>query len=102
MTTGVARSPSGYRGADMALVKLENVTLDFPVLESKVRTGTMSGQQNKAIGGQLSRGKSGYLLVRALEDLSLTLEPGDRLALVGHNGAGKSTLLRLMAGLYAP
>lgn len=35
-------------------------------------------------------------------DLSLSLSPGDKLALVGPNGAGKSTLLRLLAGDLAP
>lgn len=37
-----------------------------------------------------------------LHDLSLRLEPGQRIALVGPNGAGKSTLVKLVAGLYAP
>ncbi len=38
----------------------------------------------------------------ALKDVSLTLEPGETLALVGRNGAGKTTLVKLLVGLYAP
>jgi ATP-binding cassette subfamily B protein len=43
-------------------------------------------------------GKTGF----ALEDVSLTLEPGEKLALVGENGAGKSTLIKLLLRLYEP
>jgi iron complex transport system ATP-binding protein len=37
-----------------------------------------------------------------LDALSLTLSPGDFLAVVGPNGAGKTTLLRCLAGVLAP
>jgi ATP-binding cassette subfamily F protein 3 len=35
-------------------------------------------------------------------DLSFTVEDGERIALAGHNGAGKSTLMKCMAGLNEP
>lgn len=38
----------------------------------------------------------------ALKDLNLTLEAGERLAVVGLNGAGKSTFIKLLCGLYVP
>ncbi len=40
--------------------------------------------------------------VTALRDLSLTLHPGQTLALMGRNGAGKSTLLSALVGLVVP
>ncbi|MFI6685006.1 ABC transporter ATP-binding protein [Streptomyces sp. NPDC050485] len=40
--------------------------------------------------------------VDVLHEVSLSLAPGTRLALVGPSGAGKSTLGRLLAGIYAP
>ncbi len=38
----------------------------------------------------------------ALNDVTLKLEPGSVLGLLGHNGAGKTTLLRLILGLHCP
>ncbi|APX11638.1 ABC-F family ATP-binding cassette domain-containing protein [Tateyamaria omphalii] len=36
------------------------------------------------------------------DDLSLVVQPGDRVALVGRNGSGKSTLMKVMGGLVEP
>ncbi|MCP9943207.1 ATP-binding cassette domain-containing protein [Cyanobium sp. ATX 6E8] len=38
----------------------------------------------------------------ALDGLTLHVERGERVGLLGHNGSGKTTLLRLLSGIYAP
>ena len=85
----------------MASIILENVTVDFPIyghLQS-FRTTLLS-----RAGGLIRReGKrSERVSVRSLNSISLVIEHGDRVALIGHNGAGKSTLLRVIAGVYEP
>ena len=40
--------------------------------------------------------------VRAVDDVSVDLYPGEGVGLLGHNGAGKSTLIKMLSGAYAP
>ncbi|MEJ0003762.1 MAG: sugar ABC transporter ATP-binding protein [Pararobbsia sp.] len=50
----------------------------------------------------LTRASKSFGRVRALEDGTLTLWPGEVHALLGENGAGKSTLVKLLAGVHQP
>jgi ABC-type polysaccharide/polyol phosphate transport system ATPase subunit len=48
------------------------------------------------------RGRTEGADVWALRDVSLRVEPGEAVGLIGRNGSGKSTLLRLIAGIIKP
>jgi ABC-type polysaccharide/polyol phosphate transport system ATPase subunit len=50
----------------------------------------------------LARDAKDRITVLALSGITLDIEHGDRLAIIGANGAGKSTLLKVLAGIYAP
>jgi len=43
-----------------------------------------------------------YGTVLALDDVTLSVQPGEVMALLGQNGAGKSTLVRILSGLERP
>ena len=51
---------------------------------------------------ELSRLSKTYDKSRALDDVSLVIEPAQIIALIGLNGAGKTTLLRCLSGIVAP
>ena len=86
----------------MASINLKDVVVDIPIFDA----GSRSLKNNvlaAATGGQIKpREGAGKVLIRAIDGLTLNLEHGERLGLVGHNGAGKSTILRVIAGIYEP
>jgi branched-chain amino acid transport system ATP-binding protein len=45
---------------------------------------------------------AGYGAVRVLEDVSISVEPGETVALLGTNGNGKSTLMKCVMGILPP
>ncbi|MFC4585894.1 thiol reductant ABC exporter subunit CydD [Sphaerisporangium corydalis] len=68
-----ALSPPAEAGAGVPEIRLENVTVRYPGREDA-----------------------------ALDDVSLVVAAGERVALVGESGAGKSTLLHLLLGFVSP
>ena len=78
----------------------EGLCVDFPIYHGNSRS--LKKTVLAAASGRLGEDRQHRVVVQALRDVSFSLQPGDRLALVGGNGAGKTTLLRALAGIYEP
>jgi ATP-binding cassette subfamily F protein 3 len=89
------------KSRERALAKLERVPAPRPE-QARITLKLAAGQRSperlltaEAVGKSFDGNE-------VLRGLSVSIERGDRIALVGANGAGKSTLLRLLAGLDEP
>src|ERR1044072_3687101 len=91
---------SSYRGALMASVDADRIVVEFPLYNVAHRSFKQQLLQS-ATGGRIGQ-RGEITVVRALEQVSCRLKPGERLGLWGHNGSGKTTLLRAIAGVYRP
>ncbi|MDX6504075.1 MAG: lipopolysaccharide transport system ATP-binding protein [Gaiellaceae bacterium] len=74
-------------------LELENVSRSFLVYPRPTRT------LKELI---LARGRIAAREVKALQDVSFTVAPGEAVGLVGRNGSGKTTLLRIISGILRP
>ncbi|WP_133650909.1 ABC transporter ATP-binding protein [Paraburkholderia flava] len=85
----------------MAFIELKGATLDLPIYDIQGRSLKKKvlrmGRRNT-----IAEDNDGVVVVRALDNIDLRFDSGDRIGLIGHNGAGKSTLLRTLAGIYTP
>jgi NHLM bacteriocin system ABC transporter peptidase/ATP-binding protein len=99
--------------------RLQTAESDVRRLDDVLRHPPSLGEEegrgdHSAPGGKAPAPLSGSLELRAvtfgfnrlepplIEEFSLTLRPGSRVALVGKTGSGKSTVSRLVSGLYEP
>lgn len=85
----------------MASITLKNLSIEFPIYHCNARS--IKNQFFRlGTGGKLLKTAGNTVTVKALDNISLHLEHGDRVGLMGHNGAGKSTLLRVLSQIYEP
>ena len=85
----------------MPFLRLRELCVEFPIYQGSSRSLKKS-LLAKTTHGNIARDARDRLNVLALSDISLDIEEGDRLAVLGRNGAGKSTLLKVLAGIYEP
>ena len=78
----------------MARILLQNVDLAFRV--DALRHDTFRSAFVRVLRRRTSR------TIKTLQSISLRIESGERVGLIGHNGAGKTTLLKVIAGIYPP
>jgi ABC-type polysaccharide/polyol phosphate transport system ATPase subunit len=80
----------------MAKISLDHVDLEFNVGVNQHDT------IKSALARKIRFRRDSVRTIRALQSITLTINSGERVGLIGHNGAGKSTLLKVMAGIYPP
>jgi ABC-type sugar transport system ATPase subunit len=97
----------------MVMVRLNHVTTRFDLQHYQMRADftprlaerASASEKPSAVsrrGASEAQGQSQPLGTKILDDLSLTILPGETLSVVGPSGCGKSTLLRVIAGLIQP
>ena len=74
------------------IIELHNVSKEFQLNSSSKGLGHF---QNFNLGRTKKK-------IKALDNISFTVEKGEILGIIGLNGSGKTTLLQTIAGLYTP
>jgi len=76
----------------MAVITVKNLSKDFKVK-----------QKEKGLKGSLkSLVKPKYKIIKAVKNISFSVEKGEMIAFIGPNGAGKSTSIKMMTGILFP
>ncbi len=77
------------------MIHIDNVTMTFNLGRDRIMS-------LKEMTVAFLRGKLRFDPFTALEDVSLHMDPGEVVGLIGRNGAGKSTLMKVIAGVLKP
>jgi ABC-type polysaccharide/polyol phosphate transport system ATPase subunit len=86
----------------MPSITLADVCVDLPIYNSRGRSLKSAILAQAVGGGVVDDRDQSVVVIRALAHVTLHLEHGARVAIIGANGAGKTTLLRVMAKIYPP
>ena len=76
----------------MAVIQVNNLSKDFKV---KVKEKGLKGSLKSLV-------KPKYKIIKAVKNISFSIEKGEMIAFIGPNGAGKSTSIKMMTGILYP
>lgn len=76
----------------MAVIKIKKLSKNFKV---KVKEKGLKGSIKSII-------KPKYNIIKAVKNISFSIEKGEMVAFIGPNGAGKSTTIKMMTGILFP
>lgn len=80
-------------------VVIDKVKMTYKVESSDERSGAVRGLKGRL---RKALGRPSRVTVTALKELSLVVERGESVGIIGRNGSGKSTMMKLISGQAAP
>ncbi|CAH0121608.1 putative ABC transporter ATP-binding protein YheS [Paenibacillus sp. CECT 9249] len=92
------KNVSRFKAKETALAKLEEQSVQMPRKADQLKVQLGGGEFEAQTLLRVEQVTFGYDGHPIFEELNLSVNRGDRIAVIGPNGAGKSTLLKLMTG----
>lgn len=98
----LANQAKKFKVKERELERLEKNKINKPVESKKIETNLVSSEFSARKMIDISDISFSYGERKILDNVSLQINRGDRIAVVGTNGSGKTTLLKLMSGIIQP